>query len=102
MRKRKLESKVSSVSWMRSSLGDLAYAAMMATAKTVVSNLQALVFLVLSGEGIFAPLHERAPPRVRTAIATKQPTNAKSSRRARKAKKVRPPRKQVKMTAKAV
>ncbi len=79
-----------------------AYAAMMATAKTVVSSLQALEFPDPRGEGTFLPLHERAPPRVKTAMAIKAPMKAKSSSRARKAKKVMPPRKNVRITAKAV
>lgn len=79
----------------------LTYAAMMATAKTVVSSLQAVGLLFPRGEGAF-PLQERAPSRARTAIATKAPINRISRSKEKKAKNEIPPRKQVRMTAKAV
>ena len=78
-----------------------AYAAAMATANTALCSWQETCCPSPIGELLVVP-QLLAPPLARTAMATKQPQKRMSRSRPRKAKKVMPPRKQVRMTAKPV
>ena len=78
-----------------------AYALAMATAKTALCNWQETCAPVPIGELLTVP-QLLAPPLARMAMATKHPQKRMSRRRPRNAKKVMPPRKQVRMTAKPV
>ena len=51
---------------------------------------------------LLTPVHLCVPPRAKMAMAMKAPQKRMSRKTARKAKNVMPPRKQVRMTAKAV
>ena len=51
---------------------------------------------------LLSPPHFLSPPRVRIAMAMKQAQKQTSRTTARKAKKVMPPKKQVRITANAV
>ena len=81
------------------STGRIPYAPMIATAKAAVCNLASLALRLPNGE--YTPL-VCLPPLANTTIAMNAPRKATSSRIARKAKKVMPARKQVRMVAKAV
>ena len=78
------------------------YAIAMATAKTAVWSLHDVRSPEPMGDGGLSPEQLLVPPRVMTAMATMPATKRTSSRTARKAKKVLPPRKTVRRTAKAV
>ena len=82
--------------------GEDNYAIAIATAKTAVWSLQDVRPPSPRGDGGLSSDQLLVPPLVKTAMATKPATKQTSSARARKAKKVLPPRKNVRRTAKAV
>lgn len=80
----------------------MTYAPAMDTAKTARCSWHERCSPVPIGELSFVLLQLTSPPRVRTAMAMKQPTKQISRITAMKAKKVIPPKAQVRTTAKAV
>ena len=83
------------------SRGEDAYAAMMATMNVTLCNWQERCSPGPMGE-LLAPLQAFLPPLARIAMATKAPQKQMSRTTPRKEKKVMPPRKHVRTTAKAV
>lgn len=77
------------------------YAAMIATMKVTLCNWQERCSPGPMGE-LLAPLQAFLPPLARIAMATKQPQKQMSRTTPRKEKNVMPPRKHVRITAKAV
>ena len=82
--------------------GEDTYAMAMATAKTAVSSLHDVRSPCPMGDGGLSPEQLLVPPLAKTAMAMKPAMKQTSSTTARNAKKVLPPRKKVRRTAKAV